>query len=177
MSYDDFDYENARRDILDSGADPDYLDEYNPARRDRYMREVGLDPRDYGSGRERKKDSGWDRDPLDSGGFSSDDGCFVTTACVRSRGLPDDCEELTVLRTFRDTWVKNLSGGGEDIRRYYEEAPGIVRRINARTDAEEIWDRVYDEMIRPCIERIRQGDREGAYVLYRDWTMCLARMR
>lgn len=173
MSYDDFDYEDARRDILDNGADPDYLDEYDPARRDRYLREVGLDPGDYGSGRGRKKDGG--RDPLD-GGFSSDDGCFVTTACVKSRGLPDDCEELTVLRSFRDTWVKDRPGGGEDIRRYYAEAPGIVSRINARKDAGRLWDTVYEEMVLPCVEMIRNGDREGAYRLYRDWTLRLAEM-
>ena len=29
-------------------------------------------------------------------------GCFLTSACTEARGLPDDCHELTVLRSFRD---------------------------------------------------------------------------
>ena len=162
---DNFDYEEARRDILDNGGDPDYLSEYNPAKRDEYLRKMGLHPKDYGSRLEKPK-----------GGSASDDGCFITTACTSARGLPDDCEELMLLRHFRDTWVKRRPGGEADIRRYYAEAPGIVRRINARADAEQIWDRVYNEMVLPCLERIREGDEEGAYVLYRDWTLSLAEM-
>ena len=178
MSYhDDFDYEEARRDIIENGCDPDYLDEYDPARRDRYLRDVGLDPRDYGSRRESPKKKDWDWGPLGSSsdnGASSDDGCFVTTACIRSRGLPDDCEELTVLRAFRDGWVQKRPGGKKDIDRYYSEAPGIVARINGREDAAEVWDEVYFGMIRPCVEMIRKGNEEAAYILYRDWTLRLA---
>lgn len=33
-------------------------------------------------------------------------GCFVTTACVKMLGLPDDCREMTVLRNFRDSLLK-----------------------------------------------------------------------
>ena len=46
---DRFDYEEARLDIIDNGCDPDYLDDRNPARRDKYLRDCGLNPRDYGS--------------------------------------------------------------------------------------------------------------------------------
>lgn len=33
---------------------------------------------------------------------SSSGGCFLTSACVKSKGLPDNCYELTRLRWFRD---------------------------------------------------------------------------
>ena len=78
------------------------------------------------------------------------------------------------MRHFRDTWVKRQPGGEADIRRYYAEAPGIVGRINARADARQIWERVYDEMVLPCLKLIQEGNEEGAYVLYRDWTLTLA---
>ena len=39
-----FDYENARRDIVDSGADSDYLDTLNPEKRDAYLRKLGMKP-------------------------------------------------------------------------------------------------------------------------------------
>ena len=34
-------------------------------------------------------------------------GCYLTSACMYSKGLPDDCYELETLRNFRDTWLKN----------------------------------------------------------------------
>ena len=79
-----------------------------------------------------------------------------------------------LMRHFRDTWVKRQPGGEADIRRYYAEAPGIVGRINAREYARQIWERVYDEMVLPCLKLIQEGNEEGAYVLYRDWTLTLA---
>lgn len=163
---DSFDYENAELDILDAGGDPDYMDYNDPVKRDRYMRSMGMDPKKYGSTvneRGRK-----------TNGTQSDD-CFVTTACIRSRGLPDDCEELTVLRRFRDTYLMEKEEGQEDIRTYYELAPMIVRRIDAMENAGEIWDRVYREMIAPCVRMIRRNDPEGAYSLYKNYTLRLYR--
>src|SRR6185295_8850185 len=34
--------------------------------------------------------------------------CFITTACAQAQGLPDDCEELTVLRGLRDDYIRQL---------------------------------------------------------------------
>lgn len=45
-----FDYENAERDILDAGGDPDYLSYTNPTERDNYLRKMGLRPEEYGGG-------------------------------------------------------------------------------------------------------------------------------
>lgn len=42
-------------------------------------------------------------------------------------GLPDDCYELTVLRGFRDNYLKNRENGAQDIADYYRNAPQIVR--------------------------------------------------
>ena len=51
-----FDYENAKRDIRDAGGDPDYLSHYNEAERDRYLKGMGLNPSDYGGGRQASGD-------------------------------------------------------------------------------------------------------------------------
>ncbi len=157
---DGFDYENAKRDIFDNGGDPDYLDEWDSGKRDKFLRDMGLDPKDYGGGQKK------------SGG--SDEGCFVTTACVKARGLSDDCEELTVLRRFRDGYVKARDGGTEDVQTYYDLAPQVVRRIDAMENAAEIWDGVYSEMVAPCVALIRQGKPEAAYRLYKSYTLRLA---
>ena len=50
-------------------------------------------------------------------------GCYLTSACIAARGLPDDCEELMTLRIFRDKWLKLQPGGIEEIAEYYSTAP------------------------------------------------------
>ena len=157
---DGFDYENAKRDIFDNGGDPDYLDERDPKKRDKFLRDMGLNPKDYGGQKRRPGGSG--------------EGCFVTSACVKARGLDDDCEELTVLRRFRDGYVKTRQGGAADVQTYYELAPQVVRRIDALDNAPEIWARVYTEMVAPCVRLIRQGKPEAAYRLYKEYTLRLA---
>ncbi len=44
---DDFDYERAMLDILDNGGDPDYIDTKNVEKRNRHLKELGLDPEEY----------------------------------------------------------------------------------------------------------------------------------
>ncbi len=162
-----FDYENARLDILDSGGDPDYLSHFNPQERDAYLRRMGLRPEDYGGG---------SRDPKSrqSTGSGSNSGCFLTSACVEARRLPDDCEELTVLRRYRDGYLRRRPGGEEEVREYYRIAPRIVEAVNARENAGEIWNRVYEEMVLPCVRMIQSGAMEDAFRLYKDYTLKLA---
>ena len=74
--HDDFDYENAKRDIWENGGDPDYLTHRDPAERDAFLKDMGLNPKDYGS---KWKDSGssgngsnfWDE--LDDFAYDLDD--------------------------------------------------------------------------------------------------------
>ena len=162
-----FDYESAELDILDSGGDPDYLSHTDPEKRDAYLRKMGLRPEDYGGG---------SRDPKSrqSTGSGGDSGCFLTSACVQARGLPDDCEELTVLRRYRDSYLRRRPGGEDEIRQYYAIAPRIVEAVNTRKDAAEIWNRVYEEMVLPCVRMIQSGAMEGAFRLYKDYTLKLA---
>ena len=46
-------------------------------------------------------------------------GCFLTSACVEARGLPDDCYELRVLRNFRDSYLVKQDCGECEINHYY----------------------------------------------------------
>ena len=79
-----------------------------------------------GSWSENRGDTTWHSDGSwsDSNGRNSDGswsdnggsgGCYLTTACVVAKNLPDDCEELTALRNFRDTYLRNHENGEEDI--------------------------------------------------------------
>lgn len=98
----------------------------------------------------------------------SSSGCFLTTACVEHRGLPDDCRELTVLRAFRDGWLAKQKDGQEEIRAYYRLAPAVVERIKARTDAAEVLEEMYQRYILPCVAHVEAGEMKETYALYKE---------
>ena len=106
-----------------------------------------------------------------NGGSSG--GCFLTSACTEARGLPDDCEELTVLRAFRDGYMKSLPQGQADICEYYHVAPAIVEKIHAMPNAKGIFDRIYTELVLPCVALIQAEKNEEAYAIYRQYVQSL----
>jgi hypothetical protein len=91
--------------------------------------------------------------------------CFLTTACVEARGLPDDCEELTVLRRFRDEYVRNEPGGEALIAHYYDVAPRIVAALDERPDRAAILDWIYG-VVRDCMAAIGIGEAQRALLRY-----------
>lgn len=97
-------------------------------------------------------------------------GCFLTSACVNAKGLPDNCRELMVLRAFRDTYMREIPGGYEDICEYYHIAPIIVERIRQRPDAYKVFEQIYNELVLPCVILIDTGKNKEAYVEYRSYT-------
>ena len=97
------------------------------------------------------------------GGSSS--GCFITTACVVAKGLPDNCEELTLLRAFRDNYVGKLPGGSAILDEYYKIAPEIVESINLDPDSAAIYNRIFNAVQDAC-ELVRNHRYEEAFSLY-----------
>ena len=160
-----FDYRKAEVDPDGVGArHPDEIYSYHSEKAVRgCMKEHGLNPDKYdkpdgknGSSGSRENDSG---------------GCYLTTACVAARGLPDTCAELQLLRAFRDGVLDRRPGGREEIERYCRIAPGIVAAVNQREDTMQIWNRVYEELVEPCVRMIHAGKDEEAYRLYQAYTM------
>ncbi len=100
-------------------------------------------------------------------GSSGSSGCFLTTACVEYKGLPDDCRELTAMRKCRDEWLVNQPGGRDEIDEYYRIAPRIVERIKARSDANDVLETLYQEYILPCVDAVEAGETVKAYELYK----------
>lgn len=121
------------------------------------------------------KNYSYDECPIYKGNPDSG-GCYLTTACVEAKGLPDDCEELTILRNFRDHWLKKQPGGAEEIAEYYATAPRIVAEVNKRTDAREIWNGLYDSLVAPCVQMIQRGEMERAREMYREMSLRLKEM-
>lgn len=96
---------------------------------------------------------------------NSGSGCFITTACVTSKGLPDDCHELQVLRNFRDAYVASQPNGQELIGEYYRTAPLIVERINRLDNAGELYGALFQD-IKKAVDFIEQKNEAAAFALY-----------
>ena len=95
-------------------------------------------------------------------------GCFITTACIESRGLPVDCYELETLRKFRDNWVSKHENGPAEIGIYYEIAPKIVEKLDCLPNSKEIYEKIYQEVVLKCVRFIEEGKEEDAYLLYKN---------
>ena len=98
---------------------------------------------------------------------SSSGACFLTSACVEAKGMADDCHELTVLRHFRESYLRSLPEGRRGIAEYYIVAPKIVEEIKKRTDAIAVFDSIYEKLVKPCVDMIERGENENAHTLYR----------
>lgn len=98
----------------------------------------------------------------------SSGGCFLTSACVEAKGLADDCQELTVLRRFRESYLRSIPEGQREIAEYYIVAPKIVAEIKKRADAIAIFDSIYEKLVKPCVDMIERGENEDAHKLYRE---------
>jgi hypothetical protein len=91
--------------------------------------------------------------------------CFLTTACVEHAGLPDNCTELQVLRSFRDNYITRLPGGSALIRTYYQTAPEIVRRMNQDPSRTNVLSSIL-KTVRTAVALIADGENEKALVAY-----------
>ena len=99
--------------------------------------------------------------------------CFITTACCRSRGRGDDCYELTLLRSFRDTSMASLPDGEGLIDMYYDIAPSIVKHIDRLPESSAVYDGIWNRYILPCIRLIESGHYKECMDLYRKMVMDL----
>ncbi len=100
-------------------------------------------------------------------------GCFLSSACTEARALPDDCEELTILRRFRDEYVAVLPEGHDLLAHYARVAPAIVTRICELPERREIFEDIYSQLVAVAIELIEKGKRESALDLYRCYVLRL----
>ncbi len=86
--------------------------------------------------------------------------CFITTAVCQSRGLPDDCAELTAFRAFRDGYLRTCPDGAALIDEYYNIAPGIVACIDICGDRDARYDAIRTDYLDPCYRDLQAGKLE-----------------
>ena len=95
---------------------------------------------------------------------NSSGGCYLTSACIKhfQNNFDDNCEELSILRWFRDNFVSK-----EDVVHYYTVAPSIVKSIDDEPDSDKIYKDIYNNVIVACINEIKQGKYDFAYRRYK----------
>lgn len=105
-----------------------------------------------------------------TGEVQSNGGCYLTSACMRhmQENFDDNCEELTILRWFRDKFVSK-----EDIDHYYKTAPVIVEAIDEREDNDKIYDYIYESVVSACVNAIKNEDYDFAYSRYKSSILSL----
>ncbi|MFV0464917.1 MAG: CFI-box-CTERM domain-containing protein [Lachnospiraceae bacterium] len=92
--------------------------------------------------------------------------CYITTAVCKSLNKPDQCYELTVLRSYRDDYLMNTEQGCELIKEYYDVAPTIVKHIDKKPNSTQIYKQIWEEFLSPCIKLIENDKNEECEYLY-----------
>ena len=93
--------------------------------------------------------------------------CYITTAVCESRHKPDDCYELSLLRSFRDNYLLQSAEGEAMVHEYYDVAPSIVKHIGKRADCDKIYEGIWQQYLSPCIRLIESGQNEECVDLYK----------
>lgn len=93
-------------------------------------------------------------------------GCFITSAACVALCKPDDCEELTALRAYRDKVKKEDSLVAALIEEYYRVAPLLVEKIDAEENASRTYRRLWDDSIRETYHLVGMGRYEEATLCY-----------
>lgn len=120
-----------------------------------YIGTVDVHPKSHKNNR-----SGSSRKAKQSGG------CYLTTACSEYKGLTDDCYELTTLRKFRDSYMKE--NYKSDIDEYYKIAPSILEKVNYLNTGEKevVYNNIYS-IVKNCCEFIDNNQYNKAYTEYK----------
>lgn len=100
-------------------------------------------------------------------------GCFITSAVCTALNKPDDCEELTALRAYRDQSKEADPAIASLIAEYYRVAPLIVSIIDKDEHAASIYQNLWDSDISVTYHLVKEGKYREATLRYIDMTIRL----
>ena len=101
--------------------------------------------------------------------------CFISTATMLSLNKNDDCEELMILRKFRDNWLVNQSYGKNLINKYYEDAPKIVDKIDELPNSIQCYNEIWQKYLSNIITNIKKNEYCKALSRYKEMVVNLKR--
>ena len=94
--------------------------------------------------------------------------CYVTTAVCLNLNKGEDCEELRLIKDFRDGYLSSTEEGRALIDEYYDIAPTLVKRIARDAEAQEKYIWLWNTYLAPCVEYIKSGRQEDCKKTYCD---------
>jgi hypothetical protein len=102
-------------------------------------------------------------------------GCFITTAVCSALGRSDDCEELTMFRKFRDTFMLETAEMRGEVDEYYEIAPRICEAIDETgpETAIKTYSKIWSSSLKPAFEALLTGENRKAHGIYKQMVMGL----
>ena len=95
-----------------------------------------------------------------------DSGCFITTATCQALNKGDNCEELMVMRHFRDTMKEKIPGIDVLVKEYYRIAPLIVKKIDKNALSNEEYYSLWNNDLFKCYKMIQTGAYKEAIIQY-----------
>ena len=92
--------------------------------------------------------------------------CYVTTAVCLNLNKGEDCEELRLIKGFRDNYLSSTEEGRRLIEEYYDIAPTLVKRIDrdAEAQAKYLW--LWNTYLAPCVAYIKREELENCKKTY-----------
>lgn len=97
---------------------------------------------------------------------SSSSWCVISTAACQTLNAADDCEELQLLRWFRDVHLQNTVEGEAIVREYYRVGPLITDHIKKACDPDKTYRYLWDRYIAPSCAAIRAEQWDTAKSIY-----------
>ena len=97
--------------------------------------------------------------------WEMDDKRLLASACFCFMGKTDNCEELVLLREFRDVYLARYEEGRKLIDLYCVVSYQLVDKINASKDKNKYYEFAYNE-IKKCLHFIKNRENEKATAHY-----------
>ncbi len=95
---------------------------------------------------------------------SSNDNCFITTACVKYFGLADDCYELQTLRKYRDEYLLQTDSNSILVQQYYSVAPPLVTAIESSDDKVHLFKEIFKNIQQACLAIEEQRFEDAKFI-------------
>lgn len=108
--------------------------------------------------------------------YTSDSGCYITTAVCNSFGKADDCYELSLFREFRNGYLLGTEGGEKLVEEYYRTAPEIIRCIDMLPERDDVYYKIWKKYLSKCVECIQHKELEACKNLYIEMVKRLERL-
>lgn len=110
---------------------------------------------------------------LDESKKPKDSDCFITTVVCNILGYNDDCEVLTVLRDFRENFLKKDDEYIPLLLEYDQIGPKISYLIAKEKDNFRQAAGLLKFFLQPCVKKIKERKYEEAIDIYRTMVMHL----